>query len=165
VLGDRGFGSNGEHEFIQDVKNEIVTMMDNYRTIKKSDKKQENEEMIADIIRNVIKMFMFRIRVLEPPGEIEWITKDSKIDPTLMEIGNLEDDNYDDWVVNICSFPLIYVKSEKDRKVLVPAKIFPIKVEHKRGWFSRSLGSEPQHNQRNSAEESRQNRNSTDPRI
>ncbi|RIA97900.1 hypothetical protein C1645_751096 [Glomus cerebriforme] len=136
VLGDRGFGLNSdkkEHEFVQELKEEIIVLMNNYRTIKKVDKKKENEDMIADIIRSVIKMFIFRINVLEPPGEVKWISKDTKVDPTIMEVGNLEDDNYDDWIVNLCSFPLIAVnlKSETDRKVLVPAKIMAIKVEHK----------------------------------
>ena len=42
-----------------------------------------------------------------------------------MEVGSLEDDNYDEWIVNLCSFPLIGVNlnSETERKVLIPAKI------------------------------------------
>ncbi len=134
VLGDRGFGLSNEkepkeHEFIQDLKKDIVETMNSFRTIRKEDKRKENEDLAAEIIRNVIKMFIFRIKVLEPPGEIDWINKDAKIDPTTMEVGNLEDDNYDDWIVNLCSFPLIGVNlnSEKDRKVLVPAKIIAIK--------------------------------------
>jgi hypothetical protein len=136
VLGDRGFGlssDKGEHEFVQELKDEIINFMNQFRKIKKEDKKRENEDMLADIIRNVIKMFIFRIKVLEPPAELKWIEKDAKIDATLMEVGNLEDDNYDDWVVNICSFPLICVEpdSETNRKVLVPAKILAIKAEQK----------------------------------
>ena len=113
-------------------------------------------------------MFVFRIRILEPPGEIEWITNGSKIDPTLMEIGNLEDDNYDDWVVNLCSFPLIYVKSETDRKVLVPAKIFPIKAEHKKGMLDKIniLRQQPEsHEQQRHAKRLSIDRNSTNPKI
>ncbi|GBB86773.1 hypothetical protein RclHR1_01320008 [Rhizophagus clarus] len=136
VLGDRGFGlsnDRGEHEFVQELKDEIIDFMSQFRKIKKADKKKENEDMLADIIRNVIKMFIFRIKVLEPPAELIWIEKDAKVDATLMEVGSLEDDNYDDWVVNLCSFPLICVNpnSETDRKVLVPAKILGIKIEQK----------------------------------
>src|SRR6185369_9863805 len=71
VFGDRGFGLNKdkkEHDFIQKLKEEIIKAMDNYRTIKRIDKKKENEDMLAEIIRDVIKMFFFRIKVLEPPG-------------------------------------------------------------------------------------------------
>ncbi|CAI2162479.1 10850_t:CDS:1 [Funneliformis geosporum] len=132
VLGDRGFcldNDGKEHEFVLELKKEIIGIMNNLRTIKKEDKRKDNEEMAAEIIRNVIKMFVFRIKVLEPPGEIEWIDKDAKLDPTIMEVGNLEDDNHEDYTVNLCSFPLIGVslKSEKDRKVLVPAKIIAIR--------------------------------------
>jgi len=140
VLGDRGFGLSSdkrEHEFVQELKEEIIRLMSQFRTIKKPDKKKENEDMIADIIRNVIKMFIFRIKVLEPPAEICWIQKDTKVDPTLMEVGNLEDDNYDDWIVNLCSFPLICVKLETERKVLVPAKIMAIRAEQKSSIGSR----------------------------
>ncbi|PKC68598.1 hypothetical protein RhiirA1_416799, partial [Rhizophagus irregularis] len=78
-------------------------------------------------------MFVFRIKVLEPPAELIWIEKDTKVDATLMEVGNLEDDNYDDWVVNLCSFPLICVEpnSETNRKVLVHAKILAARAEQK----------------------------------
>ncbi|CAG8602684.1 16305_t:CDS:1 [Funneliformis mosseae] len=132
VLGDRGFcldNDGKEHEFVQELKIEIIEIMNGLRTIKKDDKRKENEELAAEIIRNVIKMFIFRIKVLEPPGEIEWIDNGAKIDPTTMEIGNLEDDDHEDYTVNLCSFPLIGVSlnSEKDRKVLVPAKIIAIK--------------------------------------
>ncbi|CAG8648762.1 4385_t:CDS:2 [Rhizophagus irregularis] len=140
VLGDRGFGLSSdkrEHEFVQGLNDEIIKYMSQFRTIKKADKRKENEDMLAEIIRNVIKMFVFRIKVLEPPAELIWIEKDTKVDATLMEVGNLEDDNYDDWVVNLCSFPLICVEpnSETNRKVLVPAKILAVKAEQK------SLGS------------------------
>ncbi|RGB33597.1 hypothetical protein C1646_669198 [Rhizophagus diaphanus] len=136
VLGDRGFGLSSdkrEHEFVQGLNDEIIKYMSQFRTIKKADKRKENEDMLADIIRNVIKMFVFRIKVLEPPAELIWIEKDTKVDATLMEVGNLEDDNYDDWVVNLCSFPLICVEpsSETNRKVLVPAKILAARTEQK----------------------------------
>jgi len=41
--------------------------------------------MLAEIIGNVIKMFIL-IKVLKLPSEIEWIPKDAKIDPTLMDV-------------------------------------------------------------------------------
>ncbi|RIA86937.1 hypothetical protein C1645_740475 [Glomus cerebriforme] len=134
VLGNHGFGLNsdgGEHEFVHELKEEIIMLMNQFRTIKRANKKKDNEDMIGDIIKSVIKLFIFHINVLEPPGEIMWIPKDKKVDPTLMEVVNLEDDNYDNWIVTLCIFPLIGInlKSETDRKVLVPAKIMAIETK------------------------------------
>ena len=62
--------------------------------------------MLAEIIGNVIKMFI-RIKVLKLPSENEWIPKDAKIDPTLMDV------EY---------YFLLNLKSETDHKVIISAK-------------------------------------------
>ena len=65
--------------------------------------------MLAEIIGNVFIL----IKVLKVPSEIEWISKDAKIDPTLMDV--------EGQIVNLYYFPL-NLKSETDHKVIISAK-------------------------------------------
>ena len=91
-----------------------------YRKLKDLEKKREIEDMAGDIIKKVVNLFWFRIRVQEPVADYIWIKSNRKIDPSCME-GKWEDDDIDNIVVDICYFPLIGSKSTN--QIYTPAKI------------------------------------------
>jgi len=79
--------------------------------------------MAGDIIRKVVTLFWFRLKVQEPIAESIWFKYSEKIDPSCME-GIWDDDDIDNIVVDICYFPLIANKST--RQIYTPAKIFQV---------------------------------------
>jgi len=78
--------------------------------------------MAGEMIKKVVTLFEFRLKVQEPIPEIYWFKHNEKINPSCME-GKWDDNNIDNIVVDICYFPLIANKST--RQIYTPAKIFP----------------------------------------
>ncbi|RIA82060.1 hypothetical protein C1645_744060 [Glomus cerebriforme] len=120
ILSNRGFANvissdgENEHPFINSRKEQLNKVMNQLRTIKDNQKKTASDNLAADIIREVVKIFWFRLKVQEPVAEFFWIPQNIKVDPTIMEVNqtqNGDDDDDDDLHVNLyvdlCYFPQI----------------------------------------------------------
>jgi len=134
ALGNRGFNNvvvknknlNFPHEFISKYQSILNNEIEKYRKHKDSEKRQEVEDMAGDIIRKVVTLFWFRLKVQEPIAEYCWFNYKDKIDPKCME-GIWDDDEIDNIVVDICYFPLI--TNQSTNQIYTPAKIFHIHKE------------------------------------
>ncbi|KAF0513794.1 hypothetical protein F8M41_017748 [Gigaspora margarita] len=136
VLGDRGFanikGEQKEHPFIAELSRYIDYTMSRFRTFKDEEKKQENDKLLPSIIREIIKIFFFRLKVQEPAASFKWFDRGEKVDP--MQMVGTWDDNIDQWFVDICYFPLIGIDLDKEnRKILFQARVAVYK--EKKGIF------------------------------
>ncbi|CAB4375402.1 unnamed protein product [Rhizophagus irregularis] len=116
ILSNRGFANvidnKGEHEhpFISSRKEDLNKVMNQLRTIKDNGKKNNSENLAATIIREVVKLFWFRLKVQEPVAEYFWIPNNTKVDQTIMKANQPENDDYDadvDTYVDLCYFPQI----------------------------------------------------------
>ncbi|CAG8602112.1 11262_t:CDS:1 [Funneliformis mosseae] len=132
ALGNRGFNDmiNNEkkikrHEFIIHFKGVLNEEIGRYRKINDPHQKNEVEEMAAEIIRKVVKLFFFRFQVQEPVARHHWCKYGSKIDD-FME-GVWEEDEINDLIVDVCYFPLIaqqFVSNDKSKcQIFTPAKV------------------------------------------
>jgi hypothetical protein len=135
ALGNRGFSNiinereKYEHNFINHFKTELNKEMELYRKILDDTKKKEIEQKAANIILSVIRIFYLRLRTQEPMSQYKWFHSKDKIDPSLM-IMTYDDDEFDDFEVDICKFPLtgIELNNDSKRKIYTQALIYPRKV-------------------------------------
>ncbi|GBC08041.1 hypothetical protein RclHR1_07890008 [Rhizophagus clarus] len=131
ALGNRGFNKiidNKEafpHEFISYYQTDLNEEIAKYRTLKDPEKKREVEDMAGEIIKKVVTLFWFRIKVQEPIVIYRWFKCNDNIQPSYME-GTWEDTEIDNIAVDICYFPLIAQKfdDKSKRQVYTPARIF-----------------------------------------
>jgi hypothetical protein len=88
-------------------------------------KRKEIEDMAADIIKRIVTLFWFRLKVQEPIVEYIWPKSEDIIDPSYME-GKWDDDEIDNLVVDICYFPLIAQEfnDESKRQIITKSIIF-----------------------------------------
>ncbi|CAG8665078.1 410_t:CDS:2, partial [Ambispora gerdemannii] len=126
ILSNRGFetpNKEGEHPFIAQLREKIVEEVNRYRTIKKPERKTEIELMVIVIIRQIISIFCFRLKVQEPVVECKWYEKSEKIEPEFMEV-SCDENELEKIIVNVCSFPLIGTNlSDKKCKVFTQASV------------------------------------------
>ncbi|CAJ0872924.1 9798_t:CDS:2 [Entrophospora sp. SA101] len=113
ILGEFGFSETYEnkikqytHPFISSTALELNQFMAGYRYIKDDTKRKNVENMAENLIKDIIQIFKFRLLVQEPKCETRWFEKGIKINPQFMK-GQWDDDCLDDYVVDICYFPLI----------------------------------------------------------
>nr|CAG8546719.1 9486_t:CDS:2 [Entrophospora candida] len=113
ILGEFGFSETYEnkikqytHPFISSTALELNQFMAGYRYIKDDAKRKNVENMAENLIKDIIQIFKFRLLVQEPKCETRWFEKGIKINPQFMK-GQWDDDCLDDYVVDICYFPLI----------------------------------------------------------
>nr|CAG8435556.1 14299_t:CDS:1 [Entrophospora candida] len=138
VLGNRGFSNmvadgGKRHPLIVGLQKNILKSMDDYRTIKNPEEKlPEIKKLIDMIIRQVISIFFFRLKVQEPVAEYKFFTINTSINTKMME-APLDENEIEDYCVNVCEFPIIGSNlceadiSDKDLKVIFPAQITTIK--------------------------------------
>ncbi|RIA82052.1 hypothetical protein C1645_789108 [Glomus cerebriforme] len=134
ALSNRGFSEiienskTIEHNFIEFVKQILNKSLDKYRTINDPAKKQSVENMAANIIREVVRLFWFRLRAQEPIIKSSWIDPHIKIDPKTMT-GRWEkgEEDIDNLIVDLCYFPMIGLDLDNPtkRKLYTRAKVFP----------------------------------------
>ncbi|GBC01539.1 hypothetical protein RclHR1_04220007 [Rhizophagus clarus] len=131
ILGNRGFSNtvlyesnNKEHPFIEELRKEILDFMNFYRKIEDEEKLAEHEGLINDIIRQVVNIFFFRLKVQEPVAEWKWFPKNTEINMLTMN-SPLDKDELENLSVDICAFPLIgsNLNSAEDEKMMYPAQI------------------------------------------
>ncbi|CAG8626877.1 uncharacterized protein OCT59_009909 [Rhizophagus irregularis] len=130
ILNNRGFSdivgdAIYEHPFIAYYKEQLNDIMNELRIIEDIQKKSASENLAATIIRDVIKIFWFRLKVQEPAVQYLWIQNNTKVDKTFMEGNNLDDNGNLNLFVDLCYFPLIGRNlSSNNRKIYFPAKVY-----------------------------------------
>ncbi|RHZ71898.1 hypothetical protein Glove_249g6 [Diversispora epigaea] len=122
VLGTRGFCKEN-HPFIEKLANLILDKVNHYRTINSEERKVGLRDQTIELVKEIIQLY-FRLNAQEPvPNFTEFIEAGTNIQNNIME-GSWDDDNMEDLEVEICSFPLISVKSKDNtRKVLSKSQV------------------------------------------
>jgi hypothetical protein len=129
ILGSLAFGNiqNEEHKFIRFVTNRLNKSINDLRSITNQPKKKLHDDMAADLIREVIRIFYYRLEVQQPAPETYWFEYEDKIDPNLVaERYDDENENDEDLgeFVELCYFPLIVSNyKSKNQKIYARAKI------------------------------------------
>jgi hypothetical protein len=114
-----------EHPFIAYHKEKLNKTMNELRIIK-GQEEIASENLAANIICEVIKIFWFRLKIHESIVQYVWIPYNAKIDEMFMEGSNLDDDNdKENLYVGLCYFPLIGSDlTSNNKKVFASAKVF-----------------------------------------
>ncbi|CAG8804078.1 34463_t:CDS:1, partial [Racocetra persica] len=119
ILDNRGFNPikikniTTEHPFISIFKEEIMSAINEIRVIKNCDKLKRINDMAAELIRDIIKIFFFRLKIQEQVADpLHWFKFNDPVNLSLME-GAFGSDDRHDMVVQICTFPLITVSNKK----------------------------------------------------
>nr|CAG8513515.1 6072_t:CDS:2 [Entrophospora candida] len=94
------------HPFVVFGAKNLNQLMTGYRYIKDDTKRKSVENFAENLIKDVVRIFKFRLLVQEPKCETLWFKDDEKINIQFMK-GQWGDDCLDDYVVDICYFPLI----------------------------------------------------------
>ncbi|CAH1761474.1 17026_t:CDS:2 [Entrophospora sp. SA101] len=84
----------------------LNALMAEYRQINDANKKNYTENMAENLIKEIVRIFKFRLLTHEQKYELYWFKHNDKIMPEFMK-GAWDDDSSDDYVVNVCFFPLI----------------------------------------------------------
>ncbi|GBC01486.1 hypothetical protein RclHR1_04200004 [Rhizophagus clarus] len=134
VLSNHGFSDiindgqvKSEHKLISQIKKQLNQEINSYREITDNKKKKKCEELAVIIIREVIKLFFFRLKTQEPIAKWKWFNNNDKIDPNQMTGSWDDDDDLENATVEICIFPLIYKdpnSSSTELQIYTPAKVF-----------------------------------------
>ncbi|CAG8727865.1 17492_t:CDS:2 [Cetraspora pellucida] len=116
ILGSSAF-TEPEHPFINNCKTQLINTMNQYRTITNESKRKEIEGHASALVRDVISIFYFRRHVQEPIVNYTWIDNDEPIDSlTMTGTCAWNEDEIDELVVQLCSFPLFGIKLEDHDK-------------------------------------------------
>ncbi|CAH1761841.1 1600_t:CDS:2 [Entrophospora sp. SA101] len=132
------------HPFISSTAQRLNQSMAEYRFIRDENKRKYAENMAEDIIKDIVRIFKFSLLTQEPKCEIHWFKNDDKIMPKLMR-GQWDDDYLNDFVVDICYFPLIVTMNSNDdfskSKVYSYAKVYPrnIAIPQENKFYDLSL--------------------------
>ncbi|RIA90034.1 hypothetical protein C1645_823946 [Glomus cerebriforme] len=114
-----------EHEFINQFKKQLNQEIESYRELLDPKKKKKIEEKATEIIREVVRLFFFRLKTQEPIAKWKWFNNNDKIDPIQMT-GSWDEDDVQDTTVEICIFPLIYKdpnSSSSELQIYTQAKV------------------------------------------
>ncbi|CAH1760053.1 890_t:CDS:1 [Entrophospora sp. SA101] len=134
VLGNRGFSNiivdkeNKKHPLIAVLQKDILNLMNRYRTIKNPEKLSEIESIIDEIVRQVVSIFFFRLKVQEPVADWKFFENKTSINTIVME-APWDENELEDLHVDICAFPIIGSnlceadKVDENLKVIFPAQI------------------------------------------
>ncbi|RGB23934.1 hypothetical protein C1646_727304 [Rhizophagus diaphanus] len=117
ALGNRGFSNikvtketNTLHDFIKDSKDKLNKEMESYRKILDAKKKDDVEKKVNDLIREVVRLFYFRLKTQEPIAEFKWLDDNDEFESNQMEA--YDDGENENGSVEMCIFPLIYKNDE-----------------------------------------------------
>ncbi|CAG8764226.1 13304_t:CDS:1, partial [Acaulospora morrowiae] len=133
ILGNRGFNDiirNDRffiHNLIFHISEKLNEMMNEYRKINDVNMKNRVESMAPKLVRDICKLFWFRVYVQEPALEYFFFPENVIIDQNMME-GKWNDDETNQLHVDICYFPMFGSSLQSsDRKIHTPARVFPQK--------------------------------------
>ncbi|EXX58500.1 uncharacterized protein OCT59_009921 [Rhizophagus irregularis] len=134
ALGTRGFNdirkTDGEilkHDSIDIISNKINKVINKYRIINDIDKRRYVNALAKDLVLNVVRIFYFRLPIQEPMAQYHWFNNNERINKSYMK-GCWDEDEIEDMVVEVCSFPMIYKPEDDGDKICTPAKVFPIHI-------------------------------------
>ncbi|CAI2161526.1 16692_t:CDS:2 [Funneliformis geosporum] len=84
-----------------------------------------SDNMAPKLIRELIRIFWFRLRIQEPVAQIKWVEVGSDIDPNVMD-GIWDNEDIDDLEVEVCAFPMIGrdLENLEKRKIYTHAHVF-----------------------------------------
>ncbi|CAB4381866.1 unnamed protein product [Rhizophagus irregularis] len=117
ALGNRGFPAN--HPFIDQLAKDLISEMNKYRILDSDEKNKKFEKEIVKIIIQVLRIFRFRFKTQEPIPVKQFYKGGEDIDPFFME--GMWEGHHEDYEVEICSFPAIFVNS--DSRVYTRAQV------------------------------------------
>ncbi|GBB98352.1 hypothetical protein RclHR1_03200002 [Rhizophagus clarus] len=129
ALGTRGFNDIKEsiskynqHKFINVISKKLNEMMDKFREIRDIEKKKYVNGLAKGLVRDVVRIFYFRLPTQEPVAKYHWFNNNEKINRITMK-SSWDEDEIDDLVVAVCSFPMIYKPDNDGDKICTPAKV------------------------------------------
>ncbi|CAG8529059.1 6151_t:CDS:2, partial [Dentiscutata heterogama] len=127
VLGSRGFCKDN-HPIIEKLADYILDSTGKCRKI--SDEKQsEFQNKALEVVKKFVHLY-FRLHAQEPiPNYSYYFEAGTPLANNVMD-GSWDDDNMDNLEVEICSFPLIYIKGkDNSKKILSKAIVLPREKE------------------------------------
>ncbi|CAI2171275.1 9590_t:CDS:1 [Funneliformis geosporum] len=136
VLGNRGFSNiiidkeDKVHPLIVNLRKDITSLMNKYRTIKIQEKLLDNEMLTDQIVRQIVNIFFFGIKVQEPIAEWKFFEKNTKVNNLIMYAA-WDEEELENSYVDACSFPIFGFnlceaeKADKILKVIFQAQIIP----------------------------------------
>jgi hypothetical protein len=103
--------NNKEHPLIVRVKERLNETINKFHKIEDPKKSIRSDDMATDLIRELIRIRFFRLKVQEPVVKYMWYLYNNEINPNLMEDmrseENTDEVNEDDnSLVELCYFPL-----------------------------------------------------------
>ncbi|KAG9295079.1 hypothetical protein G9A89_017873 [Geosiphon pyriformis] len=101
---------NSSSETVDSICREILANLNEIRSITDIQQKQLLAQQDRATIRQCISTIFFKLASQYPPLHIEWLQKRLPVDPSIMDITSIEDDES----IEICSFPLIKVTETGD---------------------------------------------------
>lgn len=128
VLGNRGFANipgGNENQFIKNLENNLRILMEGIRTVEDPRKENRYNKMAPDIIRDILRIFFFRLKVEEPMAdELKWFSHKAPVDPDSME-GIFDNDIYQNFEVKLCYFPAIgyNLDNVEKQKIFIKSKV------------------------------------------
>ncbi|GBC08155.1 hypothetical protein RclHR1_07930012 [Rhizophagus clarus] len=120
-LGNRGFTLN--HPFIKQLAKDLISEMNKYRILDSEEKNKKFEKEIVKIIIQIIRIFHFRFKTQEPVPLVRFYKGGDNIDPLFME--GIWEGHYEDYEVEICSFPAVVVRSEERAYIRAQVMVRP----------------------------------------
>ncbi|KAF0494470.1 hypothetical protein F8M41_021237 [Gigaspora margarita] len=127
VLGSRGFCKDN-HPIIEKLASFILENIGKYRKI--SDEKQlEFQYKAIEVVKNFAHLY-FKLNAQEPvPNYSRYFDAGNPLQNNVMD-GSWDDDNMNNLEVEICSFPLIYIRGkDNSKKILSKALVLPREKE------------------------------------
>ncbi|RGB24268.1 hypothetical protein C1646_773339 [Rhizophagus diaphanus] len=116
--------SSDDDSFIHIISKKINRMMNKYRKINDIKRKKYVNSLAKDLVLNVIRIFYFNLLIQEPVIHYHWFNNNEKINKSYMK-GSWDEDEIENLVVEICSFPLILKPIYPNGfKVCTPTKVF-----------------------------------------
>ncbi|RGB33348.1 hypothetical protein C1646_704628 [Rhizophagus diaphanus] len=117
TLGHRVFSKN--HPFVNQLVNDLTKEMNRYRILDSEEKNKKFEDDIITILIQFLRIFYFRLKTQEPTPSFKFYESGTNIDPFYMD--GMWEGHYEDYVVEICSFPAIIVES--DERAYIKAQV------------------------------------------
>ncbi|PKK78318.1 hypothetical protein RhiirC2_730088 [Rhizophagus irregularis] len=117
TLGHRVFSKN--HPFVNQLVNDLTKEMNRYRILDSEEKNKKFEDDIITILIQFLRIFYFRLKTQEPTPSVRFYESGTNIDPFYMD--GMWEGHYEDYVVEICSFPAIIVES--DERAYIKAQV------------------------------------------
>ncbi|CAB5127766.1 unnamed protein product [Rhizophagus irregularis] len=150
ALGMRGLGDIKESDKSDNIcVNNFITekfsenlnkSMDQYRVITNPKKKESADRLSKILIQEVFRIFYFRLKIQEPIAQYHWFNCGDKVSKTSMDT-NWDEDEIDELVVELCTFPLIYQVINSNQEVFTSAKVFTRRVPQPSPSLIQNVGS------------------------